>query len=35
VETNTAKKLVRQVPTRPQVDEWIAQAKQLPRIVTY
>jgi predicted flap endonuclease-1-like 5' DNA nuclease len=35
LEANTAKKLVRKVPVQSQVDEWIAQAKQLPRIVTY
>ena len=35
VEANTEKKLVRQMPTQPQVSDWIAQAKQLPRIVTY
>jgi len=35
VETNTTKKLVRQVPTQTQVEDWIAQAKQLPRVVNY
>jgi len=35
VETNAAKHLVRQVPAQSQVAAWIAEAKQLPRIVTY
>ena len=32
---NAAKKLVRQLPTRVQVESWVEQAKALPRIVTY
>jgi predicted RecB family nuclease len=35
VETNAAKHLVRQVPSQKQVETWIAEAKELPRIVTY
>lgn len=35
VEVNTAKKLVRAMPTEAQVADWVAQAKQLPRIVKY
>jgi predicted flap endonuclease-1-like 5' DNA nuclease len=35
VSTNQAKKLVRQLPTRKQVKDWVAQAKLLPRIVSY
>ncbi len=35
VETNKAKKLVRQVPSAKQVANWVAQAKSLPRVVTY
>jgi len=35
VETNAAKHLVRQVPAQSQVAGWIAEAKQLPRKVTY
>ena len=35
VETNAAKHLVRQVPNQSQVAGWIAEAKQLPRKVTY
>jgi predicted flap endonuclease-1-like 5' DNA nuclease len=35
VEVNEAKKLVRRLPTEEQVADWIDQAKQLPRIVTY
>ena len=32
---NAEKHLVRQVPTAPQVQNWIEQAKTLPRAVTY
>jgi predicted flap endonuclease-1-like 5' DNA nuclease len=32
---NRDKKLVRKTPTQSQVSDWIEQAKQLPRIVTY
>ena len=32
---NQEKNLVRKLPTLPQVNDWIAQAKQLPRVVTY
>jgi predicted flap endonuclease-1-like 5' DNA nuclease len=35
VETNTKKKLVRQVPGEGQVEDWISQAKKLPRAVSY
>jgi predicted flap endonuclease-1-like 5' DNA nuclease len=35
VETNTAKKLVRRLPTQSQVADWIQQAKTMPRVVTY
>jgi len=35
VEINEAKKLVRKLPTEKQVAEWVAQAKELPRIMTY
>jgi predicted flap endonuclease-1-like 5' DNA nuclease len=35
VEVNAAKKLVRRLPTQAQVAEWIEQAKQLPRAITY
>ncbi len=34
-EVQAAKKLVRRVPVQSQVEEWIAQAKTLPRVVTY
>lgn len=34
-ETNAAKKLVRRLPTQAQVADWIDQAKQLPRAITY
>ena len=34
-ETNQAKKCVRQLPTRTQVESWVEQAKKLPRIITY
>ena len=32
---NQGKNLVRKLPTLSQVNDWIAQAKQLPRVVTY
>jgi predicted flap endonuclease-1-like 5' DNA nuclease len=32
---NKEKQLVRKTPTQSQVSDWIEQAKQLPRIVTY
>lgn len=35
VEVNQAKELVRQLPSQGQVENWIAQAKALPRKVTY
>lgn len=35
VEVNTAKKLVRKMPTEAQVAGWIEQAKKLPRVMTY
>lgn len=35
VETNRAKKLVRRMPGRDQVAAWVAQAKELPRVITY
>lgn len=35
VEVNEAKKLVRKVPTESQVQDWVAQAKDLPRVVTH
>lgn len=35
VETNTAKKLVRKLPTEDQVKDWVEQAKNLPRKVSY
>ncbi len=34
-EVNEAKKKVRKLPTEAQVEDWIAQAKQLPRAVKY
>jgi predicted flap endonuclease-1-like 5' DNA nuclease len=34
-EVNKVKKLVRRLPTENQVHDWVAQAKQLPRKVTY
>lgn len=34
-EANQAKKLVRRLPAESQVSDWIAQAKALPRKVTY
>lgn len=35
VEVNTAKKLVRKMPVEKQVADWVAQAKKLPRLVSY
>jgi len=34
-ETNAKKKLVRQLPTLANVEDWVAQAKALPRVVKY
>lgn len=33
--TNVKKKLVRQMPGMKQIKGWVAQAKKLPRVVTY
>ena len=35
VATNEAKSLVRKLPTQKQVADWVAQAKKLPRVITY
>ncbi len=35
VEVNAEKKLVRRVPTPSQVEDWVAQAKELPRVINY
>jgi predicted flap endonuclease-1-like 5' DNA nuclease len=35
VDVNVAKKLVRHMPGRDQVASWIAQAKELPRVIEY
>lgn len=35
VETNKEKKLVRRLPSQAQVSDWVAQAKALPRVITY
>lgn len=34
-EVNAEKELVRQLPTAGHVEDWIAQAKELPRVVQY
>jgi len=34
-EVNESKNLVRRVPTQGEVSEWVGQAKQLPRVLTY
>lgn len=34
-EANETKKLVRQVPSESQVEKWVAQAKELPPLMTY
>jgi len=35
VAVNQEKRLVRQLPTRSQVSDWIEQANRLPRVITY
>ena len=35
VEVNGEKNLVRKVPTENQVEDWVAQAKKLPRVVNH
>ncbi|MCJ7660711.1 MAG: DUF4332 domain-containing protein [Anaerolineales bacterium] len=35
MEINAEKNLVRKPPTLPQVEDWVTQAKELPRVVTY
>lgn len=35
IEVNDAKNLVRSVPTLSSVEKWVAEAKALPRVVTY
>jgi predicted flap endonuclease-1-like 5' DNA nuclease len=35
IEVNAAKKLVRKMPVLSQVEDWVAQAKALPRAVNY
>ena len=35
IEANQEKNLVREVPSQSQVTNWIEQAKELPRIITY
>ena len=35
IEVNEERKLVRKVPSLSQVQDWVAQAKELPRVVTY
>ena len=34
-EVNVEKKLVRRLPTQGQVEDWVAQAKSLPRVISY
>lgn len=34
-EVNSSKKLVRKLPTQDQIEDWIAQAKKLPRVIKY
>ena len=34
-EVNAEKKLVRQLPGQNQVQQWVAQAKELPRVIEY
>ncbi len=35
IETNEKKKLVRRLPVLSQVESWVAQAKDLPRVIEY
>lgn len=35
IEVNEEKNLVRKVPALSQVEDWVAQAKELPRVVNY
>ena len=35
VEVNASKKKVRKLPTQGQVENWVSQAKNLPRVITY
>lgn len=35
VATNEKRNLVRKLPTRKQVADWVAQAKKLPRVITF
>jgi predicted flap endonuclease-1-like 5' DNA nuclease len=35
VEVNSEKNLVRQLPGKAQVENWVAQAKKLPRVIEY
>jgi predicted flap endonuclease-1-like 5' DNA nuclease len=35
VAVNKHKKLVRKLPTQDQISDWVAQAKKLPRVVSY
>jgi len=35
VAVNKQKKLVRKLPTQTQIGDWVAQAKKLPRVVSY
>lgn len=34
-EVNAEKQLVRKIPTTSEVEDWVAQAKDLPRVITY
>jgi len=34
-EINEEKNLVRKIPTTPQVEDWVNQAKELPRVITH
>lgn len=35
LETNQAKNLVNKMPTQKQVEDWVKQARKLPRVITY
>jgi predicted flap endonuclease-1-like 5' DNA nuclease len=35
IEVNEQKQLVRRAPSQAEVEDWVAQAKELPRVIKY
>ena len=35
IEVNTSKNLVRRIPSQAEIEQWIVQAKELPRVIEY